>query len=683
MRNSKSAWNVDRFDQAAILLWAVLNGFLIWRFAKLDFGPHFFSIEGAFISLANLEASSLYPSSWLAAWNLGAPSQNVYAPILHLFVVAAKHAIGLTPVRAYHLVTSICYAAMPISLYIFMRVSGAQGVSSAIAAVLISIFSPSAVLDSGILQDLGGAVSSQRMRVLSVYGEGPHVASLFLQPLAIAAFWPLAKYGGWWRSLLFAVLLAFLAGLNTPGTLAMVLLLGCAFLSLPSSEWRIAIIRVGLAGLLAFVLSLALLPLTYWSLVFANNKRMHAGFMSADQPYIVYLCLIAAMFLLSSALSGVRSVLLRFAVLSSVLFFIVVSSAKSEIFEFLPQAHRFHVEMEMYICVMLGIALQSTMGRIKSGWGVASIRFAFVVFVAICLIQMKARRTIDHVNVKPEGRVEFQAARWVDENLDRRKGRIFTSGSTSFWINAFSNHSQIGGCCDQGIANDITIRLSYWTNLASTIEEIGKSIDLARSLGVQAFVLPTQSSNDAYKDTKNSDKFDPFLKKLEGPAMLSIYSLGRTHDSLIHVVGKSDLVPSNISREGAEFPLAIHKFASALQAESRSLTERWLDDSNAEIEGSLRPGEVIVVQMNFSDGWRIIGLDHAIVAADGLGMITIDPRCDGPCDVKVLLSWQGQPLARWSSWAGIVAFLACISISAMMLIRRFVSTPTSALSSGR
>ena len=165
--------------------------------------------------------------------------------------------------------------------------------------------------------------------------------------------------------------------------------------------------------------------------------------------------------------------------------------------------------------------------------------------------------------------------------------------------------------------------------------------------------------------------------------MLSIYSLGRTHDSLIHVVGKSDLVPSNISREGAEFPLAIHKFASALQAESRFLTERWLDDSNAEIEGSLRPGEVIAVQMNFSDGWRIIGLDRAIVAADGLGMITIDPRCDGPCDVKVLLSWQGQPLARWSSWAGIVAFLACISISAMMLIRRFVSRPTSALSSGR
>lgn len=587
-------------------------------------------------------------------------------------VAAAKTSLSLSPQKAYHLVTAGFYMLMPAVLFLFMRSQGASPIGSLMAGVSASVFSPSALIDSSILQDLGGAISSQRLRVLSVYGEGPHVASLALQPLAVWAFWGLARHGGWWRTVVFAVVLSVLAGFNTPGSLAGVLVLACALLSLPLSDWKIAFARTLPGVVLGIALSMLFVPLSYWSVVFANNARMHGGFLTIDKPYVVYAAFGLCLLLLAGVLSYVEDQLIRFSILSSVALFVIVCSAKSSIFEYLPQAHRFHVEMEMWICVLLGVGIAKVHDQLQNPIGRAGILSLFLIFAVVCLIQMKERRIIDHYNVDPNTRVESNAAKWVDSHLSPRSGRIFTSGSTSFWFNAFSKHPQLGGCCDQGLSNDVSVRMSYLTNLASTGPEILQAIDLGRALGVQAFVLPNESSNDAYKETKVPDKFAPYLPRMASDRGLSIYDLNRTKDSLIHAVETAELVPAEIHRDRPEFAIAVHQFSEALQRESSPLEEHWISESDVAIRGRIGANESISVQMNYLDGWRLTGQSPAELKGDGLGLIVIDPHCSSGCQVDFRLRWEGLPLARTSLRIGQVALALVILVSAVVALRRYV-----------
>ena len=59
-----------------------------------------------------------------------------------------------------------------------------------------------------------------------------------------------------------------------------------------------------------------------------------------------------------------------------------------------------------------------------------------------------ARTEIKRVDL--EKRSEYTTARWLDGHMNG--ARVYVTGSTGFWLNAFTDTPQLVGCCDQGLA---------------------------------------------------------------------------------------------------------------------------------------------------------------------------------------------------------------------------------------
>lgn len=313
--------------------------------------------------------------------------------------------------------------------------------------------------------------------------------------------------------------------------------------------------------------------------------------------------------------------------------------------------------MELPICMLLGLGFTHIANRNRpSSYVVMSV---LLLLVAVGLTQMKERRKIDHNKVDIVERVEYRAAEWATKNLQWRDGRVFTSGSTTFWFNSFTRQWQIGGCCDQGISNDATLRLSYLVNYSKSDQDILTSISWARALGVQALLLPNAASNDAYKDTQIPAKYEPYLQRLTGPTGLDIFRVPQSRRSLVQIIKREILVPLSPFRESPEFTQSVAAFADALK-NTTNIKDEWLDEQTVSIKGSLLAGDVIVVQTNYSAGWTLSGNPNARLYPDGLGLTVIDPECKVDCTLDLRLEWKGQQSTTVGRIIGVIS-LSCLA----------------------
>src|SRR5271166_3301629 len=143
------------------------------------------SIEAAYISISHYILDNWRDLTWFPLWYGGIPFQNTYPPLLHFVVAGFAAFAGVSVARAHHIVTAVFYCLGPLTVYLLaLRLTGSRWYSFW-AGLAYSIVSPSAFLISSVRQDLGSVWSPRRFNVLNFYGEGPHIASLALLPLAI------------------------------------------------------------------------------------------------------------------------------------------------------------------------------------------------------------------------------------------------------------------------------------------------------------------------------------------------------------------------------------------------------------------------------------------------------------------------------------------------------------------
>jgi uncharacterized membrane protein len=179
------------------------------------------------------------------------PYQNTYLPLLHLVVAAVTTLTALPAARAYHVVTAVTYSLGAASLFLMAERLGAGRAAAFLSAVIYSLFSPSALLMTEVARDLGGWFYGRRLQVLTAYGEGPHVTSLAILPLAILALQhALEKRSP--RSIGFASIpLAAMFLTNVPGTMALGLAVFCWIAVQPAGRvpraWWTAAAASGLA----------------------------------------------------------------------------------------------------------------------------------------------------------------------------------------------------------------------------------------------------------------------------------------------------------------------------------------------------------------------------------------------------------------------------------------------------
>ena len=162
-----------------------VNALVTLRLFHSDYIAQMPSIEGAFIGLARYIRDHFPDLSWMPLWYGGIPFPDCYPPLLHTLVAAVSGLGRIDIGLAYHAVTAAMYSLGPVALYWAARRMGANRVPAFLACLGYSLLSPSIWLGSELRHDIGGWFAPCRLDAMVRWGEGPHIASLTLLPVAL------------------------------------------------------------------------------------------------------------------------------------------------------------------------------------------------------------------------------------------------------------------------------------------------------------------------------------------------------------------------------------------------------------------------------------------------------------------------------------------------------------------
>jgi len=234
-----------------------LNLYVAWRLFFVTFTKQLQSNEGSFIAISRIMRDHPSDLLWWPMWNLGIPFHHTYFPLLHALDALVSALAGIHPAMAFHQVTGFFYCVGPVTLFwLAARVSGRLAPSFA-GALAYSLLSPSSWLVPAIASDAGGLWMPRRLQVLVYYGEGPHITSLALFPVALLLlheFWKSAPGSRRqaWMGFLAGAFAIFTALTNAFGAVTLTLSALCLLVTLPRREiMRAAALSLGV-GLVAY-----------------------------------------------------------------------------------------------------------------------------------------------------------------------------------------------------------------------------------------------------------------------------------------------------------------------------------------------------------------------------------------------------------------------------------------------
>ncbi len=640
----------------ALFLFA-LNLYISYDLFRTEYTVHLGSIEAAYISIARYVMNNWSDLTWFPLWYTGVPFQNTYPPLLHLIVAAVAQLLHISPALSHHAVTAAFYCLGPLTLYwMASRLSGLRSYAFA-ASLLFSLLSPSALLVRPIAQGMGGAFHARRFQTLVEFGEGPHITSITLLPLAILALhWalrrsrPLSAYiaatalasvvlanwiGG--AALAFAALSYLLSGLPRP----------------PTPGPRPLLSAIGIA-LLAYLLAGPWIPPTTLLAVRTNAQKI-GGEYSLGPRHLLYAAILAlAVWALRRLLFRLPlSALLRFSLLFA--FFTSAVTLSAEWFDIflLPQPNRYHLEMEMALCLSIAFASQHLFTRLNRTQTLAVLAPLLLLGVwQTTTYRRYARRLVRPLDM--HSTLEYQTARWLDQNMSGR--RVMVQGTISFWLNAFTDTPQLGGGFDQGIVNGLNRHVIYGLYANERSESGGEIGTLwLQAYGVHAISLGGRRSREYFQPIRDPDKFRGLLPELRRDGDDAIFGVPHRSDSLAHVVPRSALVPRKPvnSLDGR----LLRDYVAALNdPHLPAASFQWRNRHDATIHAEVLPGQVVSVQITYHPGWRaLVNGRETPLQRDNLDLMVVDPGWDGPVTIDLLYDGGLEMrLLRWLRWCALL-----------------------------
>ncbi len=613
------------------------------------------SIEGAFIALARYIMEHPGELEWFPWWYGGIPYQNTYQPLLPLLVAAVGSVAGIAAPLSYHAVTATTYCLGPVTLFwMGSRLSG-QLLPSLAAAVLYSLFSPSALLTPSVAADLGGFFGARRLQALVQYGEGPHVTSMFLLPVAIVALDVALRKARPVSTLVAAVAAMSVVLTNWIGTVALALAV-VAYLLAKSEDRSIRTwVRAAGIGGLSYALAATWIPPSTLFAIQRNAQIVLGSYEIGVKQWLYWALVLVAVFAVRYSLRRAR--VSEFAQFWA-LFFLLCGSlpltAQWLGIYILPQPERYHLEMEMAVCFLAAIVAGEM-------WRALGLRGKLVITLLMLLVvahQVQQYRSYAGTLIRPidvTGTVEYQAARWLDENLPGR--RVFLSGSLRFWLSAFADNPQFGGGVDQAMTNPWLAMTSH--GITATTGNGEETVLWLKAYGVRAIAVGGAESREVYKDFRDPAKFEGVLPQLWRDGDDVIYGVPSRTKSPARVIRYQDLMeraPAGFSDLAPLIP-----FVAALENPDLPLAKFvWLSPHQARIVAELRREHLIATQMSYHPGWRTwVNGEPRRIFPDKLGLMTIETKCEGRCEVRLL--YDGGAEMRLAGFAGVAAVLGILA----------------------
>ena len=640
----------------ALALFAI-NWFIAGKLASIEYLDAMQSIEGAYIAISRYAMQNWGGLSWFPLWYNGIPFQNSYPPLLHLVVAGYAWLMGWTPALSYHAVNAVLYCLAPVALFwLGTRWSGSRVCGSG-AGLLYSLISPSAFLISNVAVDLGGPLQIRRLHTLVFYGDAPFAASLALVPVALALLdlalerrSPLL-YLAAAASMASVVLTNWLGG----STLALAVVAYVLGRGEPRRTWP----AVAGIGVLAYALASPWLPPSTIATIRFNAQTIggdyHMGWRQAEYG-LAAAGVILGLHLLFRKLRtppGLRAGF-YFVFLTG---FITLGAEWGGRY-LVPQPHRYHIAMDLAICLTAGLLLRPLRRLVAArGRWVAVGVVSVVVLAQAFHLRAFAQNLIRPIDIR--GTTEYVMSQWFDAHM--HGGRVMAPGSTSFFMNIFTDTPQLGGGFEPGVTNWEN-RVALYTlytdqNAGDRAGEI--SVLWLKAFGVRAVAVGGPASGEHYRPFQHPRKFEGLLAGVWRRGDDYIYSVPARSDSLAHVVGADDLV-STPPIHGLDVA-GLRRYVAALENPDLPLAPmNWTSRHSARIvAGGLRKDQRISVQVTYHPGWRAtVGGARRPVGQDGIGLMAIDPQCEGQCTVD--LSYDGGSEMQFARAACLAALLGCL-----------------------
>jgi hypothetical protein len=654
-----------------VLLIVAVNLVVCRRLLITEYLDQMGSIEAAYIGLSRWILARPDQLDWFPLWYGGIPFQNTYPPVLHFLVAGAAAMFSVSPARAHHLAGGLAYVLGPVSLYWMARALSGDRIRSLVAALVYSLLAPSALLVPAIAHDMGTAFGPRRLHVLVVYGEGPHVLSLALLPLAVLALHRALERFRPMRVLAAAVALALVPLTNWLGGFALAVAVA-AYLAAQAERLRLqGLLRAAAVGVLAYCLAAPWIPPSTLAAIRRNAQYTVGHYpMTAWQALGGGLLLVVAAGIWVALRKRGASPFLIFASLFATVMGAIALAGHWFGKHLVPQPERYHLEMDMGLVLLAVFAAGEVRHRIPE-----RLRQVLVLAGGAGALVLTGYGAHEAGNwIRPARiaeKVEYQVARWLEENLPGR--RVFATGSIKFWLNAFADNPQLGGGFDQGIANPMIPKVTF--GIPFTQGDGERCARWLRACGIDAIVVSGPATADAYRDYRDAGKFEGVLRPLWRRGDDVIYEVPRRNPALAHVIPRQAVVgraPLNIEDEDP-----IRDYHAAIEDPGLPAARlEWRGTGQAAVEAVVAPDEVISVQISYHPGWRAsVNGRAARLAADGLGWIVVEPGCGGPCRVELV--WDGgleMKIARGARALALGALLAWFA--AAWLRRRMARRPS-------
>jgi hypothetical protein len=631
---------------------------------------HMGSVDGSYIAMVRFTLRHWNNLSWWPIWFCGMSFQNVYGPVLTFATAAVAVLTRQSPAWAFHTLCAVLYCLGPVTLYAAALHVSHSRATAFTSALLFALTSPAGILIPAIRTDVGGPLHLRRLQTMVVYGEYPHIAVLTLIPIALILLDRLRPHQSRarQRAELFpiaatALVMAVIACTSVTGTVGFAMAAVAWLIALPAKDLTPTLPRLALAAILGYGLAMPWIPPSTIRLVWMNSQwgtSRPTPFTPRHIFYFTAIALIAAALRIAMAKLG-APLLLRLAILLIFFSGIVVAAG------ILPQPYRFHLEFEMGCCLAVGFLWLKTAGRLHP-----RAQAAIAAPIALALLAVNAVHTGRYIRpMDIRGTIEYQSAMWFDRHLSG--GRVFAPGSISFWLNAFTDTPQLGGCCDQGIPSweERVALYSVYTGQNMGPREAEVSLLWLQAFGVQAVEAGGPNTREYFKPYSNPPKFDGVLEELWHKGDDVIYRVPQRSKSLAHVMLESQTVSIPARPKDGLDITPLQTYVAALNdPQLPGAAMRWTNPHQALIRADLTPNQVISVQVSYDPGWRARASGASIpITSDGLGLIVLHPNCTGPCTID--LDYSGPPEMPFARTAAIVSLLFCAVAVVSPCRRRF------------
>ncbi len=645
--SSTLANTLSRAPVLALALFAV-NAWICRELFVTPYLVYMDSIEGAYIGLSRWILAHPFDWSWFPLWYDGIPFQNTYPPLLHFLVAGVAGVGGISAALSHHVVSAVMYCLGPVTLFLFLdRVSRRRSLSF-LTALVYSLASPSAMMAARIGNDVGSILGPRRLQALIRYGESPHIAAMTLLPLALLALrWALAER----RPLpVYAAVLSLVAVVltNWVGAVALAAAVVAYLLAFVERGWgRVLLWSAALGGLAYAVASPWIPPSTLVAIRY--NAQHVVGSYPMGLPQLL------GGVLLLAVVAGTWMALRRLRVdpmlqFGAYLFLLLGPMALAWLWfdvYLMPQPDRYHLEMEMAVAILVVFGAARLPRRVRQG--------ALVVLLAFLAVQLHHDRRAAETWIQPRDitdTVEYHSARWLAENLPG--ARVFATGSTRFWLAAFTDNPQFGGGFDHGNLNRWRPHVDYGIVTGAGGPET--ALTWLRAYGIDAIIVGGPQTRDAYHDYHAPGSFEGVFPVLWRDGDDVIRQVPRRRRSLAHVIPPEAVVnrqPGGYTDTG---PLGAY-VAATESPDAPEARLRWRNQHDVVIDTSVPPGQLLSVQIPYHAGWRAtVGGSTVPVRADALGQMVIEPACGGPCTVDLKFTGGAEMLVART--ACVLALLA-------------------------